>query len=55
MRKILMTCLVVFSVFLISGCSTSDLTKFDLSDLRKEDENLGLLWQALYEIDDKVK
>jgi len=34
---------------------TSDLTKFDLSDLRKEDENLGLLWQALYEIDDKVK
>nr|WP_312983749.1 metallophosphoesterase [Clostridioides sp.] len=35
--------------------NTSDLTKFDLSDLRKEDENLGLLWKALFEIDDKVK
>jgi 2',3'-cyclic-nucleotide 2'-phosphodiesterase (5'-nucleotidase family) len=34
---------------------TSDLTKFDLSDLRKEDENLGLLWQALFDMDDKVK
>ncbi|WP_304341193.1 metallophosphoesterase [Metaclostridioides mangenotii] len=34
---------------------TSDLTKFDLSDLRKENENLELLWQAVYEIDDKVK
>jgi hypothetical protein len=26
-----------------------------LSDLRKEDENLGLLYQAVDEIDDKVK
>ena len=34
---------------------TSDLTKFDLSDIRKEDENSGLLWQALFDMDDKVK
>ncbi|WP_024622215.1 metallophosphoesterase [Metaclostridioides mangenotii] len=34
---------------------TSDLTKFDLSYLQKEDETFGLLSMALYEIDDKVK
>ena len=34
---------------------TSDLTKFDLSDLQKEDETFGLLSMALYEIDDKVQ
>ncbi|WP_315168809.1 hypothetical protein [Metaclostridioides mangenotii] len=34
---------------------SSDLTKLDLSDLEKEDENLGLLWKGIYEIDVKVK